>query len=420
VPVSQLSEQPSDQSGHQSGNQSGLLLPAGTHVIHVGPQKTGSSAIQNAMHAKRDQLLEHGVLYASLGQPRAREAGWYVLGRRAPIGRPTPRVDEWDALCAEVAAADPATRVIVSNEDYGRATPEEIREIVGALGGDRPHVVAVARRIDRFLPSQWQERVKARETMTYEEWLRIILAPHSDNWNWKHIWYPFDVEGLVDRWAAEVGKENVTIVVADDQDRRLLPGAFEQMLGLPAGALDPDDFRVNRSLTLQETELLRLFNLKFVERGWPGEAYRDFVQGGAIKGLKQRVKPADHQSSAGLPDWAVDRVGELCAQHAEAVENVGVRVIGDPSRLRAPELRPGSSTVEAIDLETAARLAEFVLEKALRIQQRQERELRRARRRRRKQARPQGADLSTVSGRELATALGSRLGERVVQRVRRR
>lgn len=36
-------------------------LPAGTRLLHIGPHKTGTTAIQGALFAAKDMLPEHGV-----------------------------------------------------------------------------------------------------------------------------------------------------------------------------------------------------------------------------------------------------------------------------------------------------------------------------------------------------------------------
>ena len=38
-------------------------LPEGAVLLHIGPYKTGSTAIQQALFDQRDVLAEHGVLY---------------------------------------------------------------------------------------------------------------------------------------------------------------------------------------------------------------------------------------------------------------------------------------------------------------------------------------------------------------------
>ena len=110
----------------------------------------------------------------------------------------------WKQLVREVADAGDQ-RVCVSNEDFGRATPR--RSAAGrGLGGDGVHVVAVARRLDRYLPSQWQERVKAGDRRSYDDWLRVVLDTTDDEFAWdrKNVWFSHDIGDLVARWVADV------------------------------------------------------------------------------------------------------------------------------------------------------------------------------------------------------------------------
>ena len=39
----------------------GSPIPEGARLVHIGPHKTGSTAIQVALHSARDRLGEHGV-----------------------------------------------------------------------------------------------------------------------------------------------------------------------------------------------------------------------------------------------------------------------------------------------------------------------------------------------------------------------
>ncbi|MGN6128894.1 MAG: hypothetical protein ACTHOK_00965, partial [Nocardioidaceae bacterium] len=313
---------------------SDLLLPSGVRLIHIGPQKTGSTAVQFAFHAARDRLAEHGVHYAGRSHC-AHEAGWAVLGGNAPVGEPRPRMAAWEELVDEVRAAGDL-RVCVSNEDFGRATPEQARAVIDGLGGEKAHVVAVVRRLDRYLPSQWQQRVKAREVRSYEDWLRIILGDDESNWHWNHTWHAHEVGRLISRWTDIVGKDRMTLVVADEANRSLLPNAFEEMLGLPFGLLQVDELRANRSLSFEEVELLRAFNRAFRRNKWPDWAYAQLVQRGLGDSLVGRGRPQSHRPMPGLPQWAADRVEELSRRQAKAVEASGVRVVGDPDRLITP------------------------------------------------------------------------------------
>ncbi len=389
-----------------------LLLPRGTHLIHIGSPKTGSTALQFAMYTAAGELRRHGVYYASLGQVRAQEAGWAVVGGRAAVGRPTPRMDAWHALVAEVREAR-AERVVVSNEDFARATADQVRAVVSGIGGSRPHVVLVVRRLDRVIPSHWQERVKAREARSYERWLEVVLAERSDDWSWRHMWSFQDVEKVTERWGSVVGRENMTLVVADEESRATLPATFEQLLGLPDGTLRLVDRASNRSLSLQEAEMLRRLNVALRERDLPGELYARLVQGGVVTALISHPRPPGHTSGPTLPGWAVSRVEELARHQERAVRNSGARVVGDPASLSAGPWHPAPISppeVAEIDLETVVAALDGVISVSLRMSRRAQRRLRRLQRR----GQPSTA-LENASARELAGALGAR----AVRRLRR-
>ena len=131
------------------------------------------------------------------------------------------------------------------------------------------HVTAVARRLDRYLPSQWQERVKAGDRRDYDTWLRVVLDPSDEfDWDRQNVWFSHDVGSLVARWVEVVGADRFTLIVSDEADRELLPRSFETMLGLPGGTLKPDPTRSNRGLTWAETELVRAVNEILEGQGW--------------------------------------------------------------------------------------------------------------------------------------------------------
>jgi hypothetical protein len=384
----------------------GLLLPAGTRMVHIGPQKTGSTAIQAAMNNARATLLEHGVRYAGQGT-RPREAGWAMLGIGVPVGRKKPGMERWDALVREVEGAAEA-RVCISNEDFAKAGASAAARVVEDLGAERVHIVAVARRLDRLLPSQWQERVKARQTLSYEDWLREILGEPSDSATWRNVWVPHDVESLVERWAGLVGPERFTLILSDDSDRMLLPRTFEAMLGLPRGLLELDSTLSNRSLSLNEAELVRHLNERFAEHGWQPDAYLDFMQRGVIPRLKSRPRAADDLPIPRLPPWAAERVRQISDRRAEAVKAMDVRVVGDPDCLRVPSRSQSSAPTQevTVSLEVATRAVEGAIASALRRERlataRHEKRLDRAKRRR-----------PELSGRELVVALTKRVSSRL-------
>lgn len=335
-------------------------VPEGTRLVHIGPHKTGSTAIQVALFSAGDRLAEHGVAYVTRGSHRARKAGWAIGIPGRPSGAPKPPMWQWRKFVEGVNAAQ-APRVCVSNEDFGRATPAQIARLVAELGGDRVRVLAVARRLDRYLPSQWQERVKAGDERTYDAYLRVVLDTDNPepNWDRRNVWYSHDVRALVDRWTAVVGPERLTLICSDEADHSLIPRTFEAMLGLPEGFVVPDPSHSNRGLSWAETELLRETNQVLENRGLRRRERRPLLTTGVVRPLQARSAPPGPKSPP-LPDWAADRLRELSDQRVadvRAVADAGVQVVGDPELMRMPAevpVAPVPLPLPALDFPVAA------------------------------------------------------------------
>ena len=345
------------------------MLPPGARLVHIGPHKTGSTAIQVAFQEARDQLAAHGVAYATGGKGhRPDKAGWAFGVRGRPAGSEKPPMKFWKQLVAEVESyAD--QRVCVSNEDFGRATPPQIKKLVAQLGGDAVHVVAVARRLDRYLPSQWQERVKAGDVRDYDTWLRVVLDSEDDEFAWdrKNVWFSHDVRDLATRWVDVVGPERFTLIVSDESDREILPRTFESMLGLPLGLLKPNPSRSNRGLTWAETELVRAVNEIIEDQGWSRPQRRRYVKRGVLHDMQRRPAP-DGPKSPPLPEWAADELRRRSDERIEQIRSLGVQVVGDPESQRMPADVPTAVpplAPPALDLPIAAAAVAAVVNVAL-------------------------------------------------------
>lgn len=343
------------------------LLPEAARLIHIGPHKTGSTAIQVSMHMARDELARHGVHYVGAAA-RPRKAGWALGLRGLPEGSERPPMWHWEELVRDVEAAG-GQRVAISNEDFGRAKKPQIAQIVEELGDDKVHVVAVARRLDRYLPSQWQERVKAGDERPYDEWLRIVLDRGSEQWAWdrRNVWHSHDIGALVERWAETVGEDRFTLIVGDESDRSALPRAFEAMLGLPDETLQLHPAQSNRGLTWGETELVRAVNLVAAERDWSRDQRKAFVRRGILADLQSRAASPVGERTPPLPDWALDQVRELSDCRIDAIRAMGVCVVGDPELMRVPDDIPIGSAAQPPPLvspETAAAAVAAVMDVA--------------------------------------------------------
>lgn len=391
-----------------------MLLPAGSCLLHIGPYKTGSTALQEAMHQHRSELRELGVVYPGQGR-RPERAGKAVLGRQMR-GRDAPPLSGWLKIAAEVAeAAD--YRVCLSTEDFCSASARQARRIVADLGRDRVHVVAVARRLDKLVPSQWQERVKSHRAHSYHRWLRAVLEGEGSGFEHRVFWASHDIPAMIARWAPIVGPQRFHVIVTDDSDRGWLSDVFEQMLGLPQGMLRLAR-SLNPSLSNSGTELVRRLNEVSLAQRWPDEVYYNVIQRGLMSAMVAgRRSPVDGRIPP-PPAWAHARISKVAAAQIDQIRSLGVSVIGDLDRLRIPDLdaqegaqaeSDDDGTPETISIDAAVRAVAGTVRAAIRLDEMH----------RRQQAKTGAAEARPSIGAVPATELLQVVARRGLRRVSR-
>ena len=341
-------------------------LPAGSRVLHIGPHKTGTTGLQNALHASRPRLAEQGVHYAG-AKAQPMDAVLSLLGREngtPPAGAPATDA-KWRQLVAEVEAAEAgdADRVVVSSEFFADAGPAALRCVVAELGGPDVQIVLTLRPLARILPSQWQQFVQGGLTAPYDSWLHNTLRREKPALS-PIFWRRHDHDRLVARWAEVAGADRVTVVVVDDSDHDRLLRDVEVLLALESGTLQPTTEHANRSLTLPEIEVLRRFNEQFRAAGLSTTLYQQAMRFGAARYLQRRQVDTDDLPRLTTPQWALEAAGELGSQMAQGIRAQGVRVVGDLDRLGQVPAggRPDAEPLEvSVDPEVAAAAAMGVL-----------------------------------------------------------
>ncbi|GGZ71906.1 hypothetical protein ACFOOM_01950 [Streptomyces echinoruber] len=342
-------------------------LPAGTRLLHIGPHKTGTTAVQAALFAAKERLPAHGVRFPAHSR-HPMEAVLAACARPAMMGDPVPTDRHWKRLLDQVRATGRSTSVI-SSEFFADAPDDAvIARIVGQLDGagapppgrgrerGRVHVLVTLRPPARILPSQWQQYVQNGLRMGYEDWLEHMLRKPPYDKPTPSFWHRHRHDRLVERWARVVGADRVTVVVVDDRDRGGLLRTFETLLGLPDGLLQPVPDAANRSLGLAETEMLRNLNKEFRGNGLPEELYSRLVRNGAVPHMKNACPSVPQDVKIGTPRWALQEAAAIGAETAGRIAAMGVRVLGDTALLSTvpeqPEPAPGPARLAP---ETAAR-----------------------------------------------------------------
>lgn len=393
-------------------------LPPGAILLHIGPYKTGSTAIQQALFDQRAALAEHGVHYPGAWRRLFREG--HSLMQWAPRGEKVPPPSVWDRFAARIR--ERSERVCISTEDFGRLRrPGRARKIVHDLGAERVHVVAVARAYHRLLPSHWQERVKSTEKLTYGEWLHQVFEGDDTQRAHRSFWTSHDIEQMATQWLEVLPPERFTVVVSDDSDMLLLSHVFERLLDLPEGLLAPTG-GANPSLSANAVEVLRRLNLAFATHGWSDRQYRTLVRYGVVSAMQAAGRSAYDAPMPPLPTWVEPLVVERSRARIDGIRALGVNVVGDPQRLLPPQNAGGPASADdvvptTVSVQTAAAGVVGVLEASLR-----EDDLAAARQTSSGSAATtrSAADLAEVGGRAIVHELGRRVRRRLRPRRRGR
>ncbi len=327
---------------------SDLLLPPGARLLHIGPHKTGTTALQIALGKNREALLNQGVRYVWGGEHlNANLAALAVAKRptrRFSSAQPVP-IEHWTTLVAKVNAASSSERVVISGEEFCSAQPDVIETIVRDLGRERLHIILTLRPLEKIMASQWQQYIQAGAvTDSLEEWVKSALGNKVEIENIRKFWYRHRHDQLLKRWVHAVGRERVTVVVLDETDRTFLYRQFEALLGVRDGTLLTDGRLVNRSMTLEEAESVRAMYLLLKREGLGELADHVRFMISPSELLKRTRTPNQWESKVELPAWAQIQARAIGQEMTENILAEGVRIIGDPHGLT-----PGKKATGAKD-----------------------------------------------------------------------
>jgi len=324
-------------------------LPEGGVLLHIGPPKTGTSALQGACHACRDEMRAQGVRYVGRTQ-QSGSAAYAVLGRTHPTLGKAPSVHYWNRLVSEVRSAK-EPRVFISSEFFAGADDVQAARIIRELGGDRVHVALTLRPVSRILASRWQQNVQEGARYSFDQWLHWVFEQPSEG-SGATFWSRQRHDRLASRWASIVGPERLSVVMVDEQNKSAIFQAFEELLCLQDGTLKPQNDTENRSMTAEEIELIRALNEQFAEAGITRPLlYKMITRGTALYMKDRTIGPNEPKQQP--PGWAVNRADLIGWESAAAIRALGAQVIGNLDALGGATLQ-SDSAAQIPPLATAA------------------------------------------------------------------
>lgn len=128
-------------------------------TIHIGPHKTGTTAIQVAFAGASGALRRQGLLYPRTNWlfSAQHRLAFALKGRTIPgLDRPDPAT-EIDELLRALDRFS-GNRAFISSEEFFACPPDAIRHLHDRLGPAR--IVAFPRRPDDFLVSCYNQKIK--------------------------------------------------------------------------------------------------------------------------------------------------------------------------------------------------------------------------------------------------------------------
>jgi hypothetical protein len=305
-------------------------------LLHVGTPKTGTSYLQDVLFRNKRLLGDHGILYAAdrfdahfLAALDLMRLPWGGLEREA--------VGAWDRLAEQVRSWQGET-AIISHEILAAASRSQVGRALESLGyhrgrdGVEVHLVLSVRDLVRQIPAEWQENVKHRSGMSYRRFLERVTDPARKSRIASWFWSVQEVPEILDRWGADLPPERVHLVTVPSPGGApdLLWKRFSQAFGLEGIDLALEDERVNPSLGVPETALIRRIN-RSANRLLPPADYRPLVRELlAHQTLSRRVL----SPRLALPPEHVPWVQEREASFVAAIQRRGYDVVGDLDDLR--------------------------------------------------------------------------------------
>jgi len=230
--------------------------------VHIGEPKTGTSFLQHALWRNRAQLAAQGVVLPGYSYGGHARASQDLREVRQLAGDPAdPWIGEWDVLTAQALRAPEAA--VISNELLAACNPRQADRAVQSLRPAEVHIVVTVRDFATLLPAEWQETVKCRSTVPWEQWLDGVFGatgePDRRRRSW--FWAVHDTLAILQMWSQRIPPDHIHVITMPRQGPvEALWLRFASVLGIDSSSIDVPSTRVNCSLGLAEAEFLRRMN----------------------------------------------------------------------------------------------------------------------------------------------------------------
>lgn len=324
-----------------------------TIFLHIGANKTGSSAIQSIFNRNRDSLLGRGVLYPHTGCVGEAHYGLstllgFVHGKPHPIDLMSKPLVELSELLRNEITSSGAESVVLSSESF--VLPKSVETVRSFFSDYDVKVVVYVRRHDKWLPSSYNQAVRMVVDPPWGRGFKSYV-------NFQKKMGPCPSRGdyriLLDRWAKVFGKNNMIVRPYERQQNN--PGIFfdfmraigrsDVMDGI--GALE---CRVNDSVDAQTLAFIEAFQRARIDSE---------LRARLIKFALDNRRTADGTNVAAIDPSLLLSIVE---QNNDMYEYIAREYLGrDDGRLFYDPLPDATSPWKKIKQPSPAEVVEFVV-----------------------------------------------------------
>lgn len=226
-------------------------------VIHAGPPKTGSTYLQMSLRALSPDLRAAGVWYPEVWWTHPGHFNHAMLLH----GIMSSQDQRFEEGFRQFQTSDAHT-IVLSSEGFGGMRRNQLARLRDLIGDNECEVIYYCRRWSDWVPSQWQESVKAGRIETFPEaCVRIYRDPSRPPINF----------GIPLEWLSEIfGPKSVRLISFSNlvDDKVDVASHFcDTVLGLADVSLPRNGDWVNESRDAFMSELGRVLNVLKITRG---------------------------------------------------------------------------------------------------------------------------------------------------------
>ena len=129
--------------------------------IHIGLHKTGSTSLQSFLFKNENRFLDYGYLYPNQGRSFSRRCHHNLAWQAIKDKKYSEKLGSFQALCEEIESKKNISNVIISSEDFCKATLDEIKYIRSELGCYNIKIFVYLKRQDLRVQSVYSQMVKS-------------------------------------------------------------------------------------------------------------------------------------------------------------------------------------------------------------------------------------------------------------------